>query len=393
LKLLVAGAAATEITAVLQRLARGASPDLEQLLMNVFWFFEAAAVFSIPPLLLFLASGSAKLRGIVPITFASLLVFSLAPLMASRSLQWLAQTHTGSELLAHFVTAYGVHAAFVAFALPTGLIAWKRLQALARRYEHKRFSDVQLLANAWWLMFLASIMLEILNEKNPPLWTLLVWAAGYPTFVIANRYAFRWVGLATEDRPARTLLLLRVFGYTARTEKLFDRIGARWRYFGPITMIAAPDVVARSIDPAEFLQYVLGTVGESFIRSAADLQRRLETVDMRRDPDGRFRVNDFCCADTTWRATVTALMDRADVVLMDLRGVTSQQHGCEFELRELAVHLPPERIVLVVDGATDRSFVRAALGNAADAVQFYEMNTLQPAATDKLFRELARAAG
>jgi hypothetical protein len=196
-----------------------------------------------------------------------------------------------------------------------------------------------------------------------------------------------------DARPARTLLLLRVFGYTARTEKLFDRIGARWRYFGPVTMIAAPDVVARSIDPADFINYMLGAVDENFVRSSADLQRRLEALDTHRDPDGRFRVNDFCCADTTWRATVTALMDRADVVLMDLRGVTSQQHGCEFELRELPLRIAPNRIVLVVDSVTDRTFVQAALGVNASAVQFHEMPKLRRAATDTLFHELVRAAG
>jgi hypothetical protein len=52
----------------------------------------------------------------------------------------------------------------------------------------------------------------------------------------------RWA--VPEPRPSRrTLLLLRVFGDTARTERVFDRIGARWRWFGPVTMIAAPDVV------------------------------------------------------------------------------------------------------------------------------------------------------
>jgi hypothetical protein len=157
-------------------------------------------------------------------------------------------------------------------------------------------------------------------------------------------------------------------------------------------MIAAPDVVARSIDPADFMYYMVGAIDENFVRSAADLDRRLQTIDARRDPDGRFRVNDFCCADTTWRATVTALMDRADVVLMDLRGITSRQRGCEFELRELPARLAPQRIVLVVDHATDRAFVRAALGPAADAVRFYEMDRPRAAATQNLFRELLAAA-
>jgi hypothetical protein len=391
LGLLMAGAGLTVVVSMLQRLARGAAPTLDQLL-NVVPFFQVAAVLSSVPLLLLLASGSGRLRGVVPITFAGLLVFGLAPILGSRATQLLAESHAGTEFLLGTVSAVGLHAAFILIALPTGWVAWKRLHAVAREYEAKGFSDAQLLARAWWLMFVASLALEILNKQAAPLWAVITCAAAYPVFLVVNRYAFRWVGLAAENRPPRTLLLLRVFGYTRRTEKLFDRIGARWRYFGPVTMIAAPDVVARSIDPADFLYYMVGAIDENFVRSAVDLERRLETLDTRRDPDGRFRVNDFCCADTTWRATVTALMDRADVVLMDLRGITSRQRGCEFELRELPARLPPQRIVLVVDTATDDAFVRAALGPAADAVRFYEMDKPRPAATQNLFRELLRAA-
>jgi hypothetical protein len=390
LTLLIAGAVLTVAVSMLQRVARGALPTLDQLL-NVVPFFQVAAVLSSVPLLLLLASGSGRLRGVVPITFAGLLVFGLAPVLGSRATQLLAESRAGTEFLLGTVSTVGLHAAFIIFALPTGWVAWRRLHAVAREYEAKGFSDTQLLARAWWLMFIASLALEILN-KGAPLWAVIACAAAYPVFLAANPRAFRWVGLAGEDRPPRTLLLLRVFGYRRRTEKLFDRIGSRWRYVGPVTMIAAPDVVARSIDPADFLYYMTGAIDENFVRSAADLVRRLETLDTRRDPDGRFRVNDFCCADTTWRATVTALMDRADVVLMDLRGITSQQRGCEFELRELPARLAPQRIVLAVDSATDRAFVRAALGDAAEAVRFYEMDKPRAAATQNLFRELLAAA-
>jgi len=391
LEVLLAGALLTVVASMLQRLARGALPTLDQLL-NVVPFFQVAAVLSSVPLLLLLVSGSGRLRGVVPITFAGLLVFGLAPILGSRATQWLAQSHAGTEFLLGTVSIVGLHAAFILFALPTGWVAWTRLQAVARKYEAKAFSDVQLLARAWWLMFIASLVLEILNKEGAALWAVIACAAAYPVFVVVNRYAVRWFGLASEKQAPRGLLLLRVFGYTARTERLFDRIGSRWRYFGPVTMIAAPDVVVRSIDPAEFLYYMVGAIEDNFVRSAADLERRLETLDTRRDPDGRFRVNDFCCASTTWRATVTALMERADVVLMDLRGVTNRQHGCEFELSELPARLSPHRIVLIVDNATDRAFVRAALGQAADTVRFFEMARPRPAATQELFRGLLRAA-
>ena len=148
-------------------------------------------------------------------------MFGLAPILGSRATQALAQSHTGTELLLSTVSSVGLHAAFIVFALPTGWVAWKRLQTVARKYEAKEFSDAQLLARAWWLMFIAGIALDILNRKASPLWAVVACAAAYPVFVFVNRYAVRWVGLAAENRDARHLLLLRVFGYTSRTEKAF----------------------------------------------------------------------------------------------------------------------------------------------------------------------------
>ena len=45
-------------------------------------------------------------------------------------------------------------------SLPVGLLAWWRLKALARAYEAKRFSDAQLLAHSWWLVFVAVYAVE-----------------------------------------------------------------------------------------------------------------------------------------------------------------------------------------------------------------------------------------
>ena len=136
----------------------------------------------------------------------------------------------------------------------------------------------------------------------------------------------------------------------------------------------------------------LGSVNETFVRSVADLQRRLTTIDTKPDPDGRYRVNEFCCADHTWQATVAELMERCDAVLMDLRGVTRERRGCEFELRQLAARVVTDRIVLVVDAHTDRALVRDAMGETANAVTFFELNDNRPGTTDTLFQSLLRAA-
>ena len=50
-------------------------------------------------------------------------------------------------------------------------------------------------------------------------------------------------------RPAgQRLLFLRVFGYRARTEALLDRVAQRWRFDGPVQLVAGIDLATRTVD-------------------------------------------------------------------------------------------------------------------------------------------------
>ena len=131
-------------------------------------------------------------------------------------------------------------------------------------------------------------------------------------------------------------------------------------------MIVAPDVIARTVDPEDFLRYLTAQLSSAFVQSRDVLDARLAGFDRRPDPDCRYRINEFCCRDDTWQATVIELMRRVDAVVMDVRGVTAKRRGCEFELQQLAARLLPEQIVLVVDGMTDRGMIEGAmLGHGA----------------------------
>lgn len=333
-------------------------------------------------------SWPARMRGVVPITFAAVLVFGLAPFAGSRLTAMLAATEIGTP----WVMALGLDGVFVLIALPVGWLAWRRLHRLARDYEAKRFSDAQLLARTWWLMLAVTIGFDILIGRNRPDLAVPLTLAEIVGFGAVNQGVTRMFGLAQRAQagPSPTLLLLRVFGYTARTERLFDRVAARWRLLGPVTMIAAPDVTARTIDAGDYLRWLTGRVDDLFVTSATGLADRLARLDLRPDPDGRFRVNEFCCRASTWQACVVELMLRADVVLMDLRGVTSSNRGCEFELQQLSRRLPPQRIVLVVDDTTDKAVLRAAFGPALQQTRLIEVR--RPWQADRAFASLLDAA-
>lgn len=321
--------------------------------------------------LFWLLSWPTRLRGVVPITFAALLVFAAAPFAGARLTAVLAASEVGTP----WVYTLGLNGVFMLIALPVGWLAWLRLGKLAADYEAKRFSDAQLLARTWWLMLVVTIGFDILAGRERPIFALLLVVGQIVLFPLVNHWVMRWLGVArlATAAPAPTLLLLRVFGYTARTERLFDRVASRWRLLGPVTTIAAPDVTARTIDPGDYLRWLTGRIDELFVTTRASLEAKLARLDLAPDPDGRFRINEFCCRDSTWQATVVELMLRADAVIMDVRGISAARLGCEFELQQLAKRLPPQRLVLVVDETTDKTLLQAAFGDGLGVIRCVEM--------------------
>jgi len=382
-------AAAGVALSMLQRPFLGRAPTLDQA-YNFVLFLQMAAVTLPLPLALLLASGARRVRGVAPIVLAALLVFGLAPLFGLRLTMWLTGTHGGAQWV---LAGPGLDTGFVLLALPIGWLAWWRLRRVAQAYEAKRFSDAQLLLRTWWLLVVAVEAVDLVNAHPdavlPVLGTAVLSLAAFAPLLNA---ALRRAAAVAGRPPPRTLLVLRVFGDTARSEALFDRVAARWRWFGPVTMIAAPDVAARTVDPGDFLRFATGDIASSFITTQADLERRLAVLDTAPDPDGRYRVNEFCCRDSSWQATVVQLIERADAVVMDLRGYGPQRAGCAFELGELARRRRPEQVVLLVDASTDRSHLQPLLEAAGAPPTQVDMPKGDRHAFDAAFAALLRAA-
>jgi len=117
-------------------------------------------------------------------------------------------------------------------------------------------------------------------------------------------------------------------------------------------MIGGADLATALIEPDELMQFWSGKLRQSFVANEADLKARLQTLDTRRDPDTRYRINEFFCHDNTWQATVKALAQQSAAVLMDLRGFGKANRGCEFELAMLLGEMPLSRVLLLVDSTT-----------------------------------------
>ena len=340
-----------------------AMPERESTpLQNVLSYFGFLGLEAAPPFLIILALGSRRLRAVSSLLLAGLLVFSFGNLAVTQGLG----LGLDAPLLVALVERLGavpyVVVWFMLAALPIGYLCWRVLGWLSRAYERKAFSDVQLLVDSWWLIAVFFVMISLAGTFGWGALAALLAFAGYRAAVALGLWL--WPTGARAASGSR-LLLLRVFGFQRRTERLFDTIAQQWRLSGSVKLIAAADLAARVIDPGDIIAFMGGHLRDQFVAGEADIGRHLARADETPDPDGRFRISEFFCHDTTWQPMLTALLARSDAVLFDLRGFSPDNSGCRFELGELARTGRLARTVLVVDGTTDRAFLDATLAETA----------------------------
>jgi len=249
----------------------------------------------------------------------------------------------------------------IAVVLACGALAWLLLRRAARRYQAKQTSDQMLTLDSWWLLVTA---IEILFAKSSAGIARFSFLLAFIGYKFALHLSLRRFGLAKPPGKPQSMLLLRVFGNTRRARSLTDQVSLTWRHAGPINMIGGTDLATALIEPDELMAFWSGKLRQGFVTSPTDLENRLQNLDEKRDPDGRYRINEFFCYDNTWRATVHALAQRSSVVLMDLRGFGKDNRGCEFELAMLLSEVPLARVVLLVDRSTRIEVLKTVLQSA-----------------------------
>jgi len=121
----------------------------------------------------------------------------------------------------------------------------------------------------------------------------------------------------------------------------------------------------RTLDADDIFTFIDGGLSGRFIAAPEAVAPRLAVFDMAADADGRFRVNECYCHDTTWQEALRALVQRSDVVLMDLRGFQAHNAGCRFELAALSDAPRLQRVVVLSDAQTDRAAADASIAPGA----------------------------
>ena len=240
-------------------------------------------------------------------------------------------------------------------------VAWWSFRRLVRHYQAKDYSDQMLMVDSLWLLV---TLLEALGQMGTSGVASLTYLLAFAAYKSVSMVGLRQVRFTQVTEAPRALLMLRVFGFTSRTRQLTDQVGQYWRYSGPINMIGGTDLATSLIEPDELIQFWSRQLRQKFIANDADLNSRLQTLDDGRDPDLRYRINEFFCHDNAWQATVKALARRSAVVLMDLRGFGKKNRGCEFELEMLFEEVLVSRVLLLVDRTTEIENLNQVLQSA-----------------------------
>ncbi len=335
-------------------------------------------IYDLPATLLLLTFLNRRVRAVGPLV----LIFMIVAVLGSQlALSILAVSDEIIRALVSVVSIFGLGAYSVILGLSlfgfflVWPVGWLILLLIRRMYERKKVSDQSITLDAIWLMF--GFDNSLLLASNGAIWAGL-----------------RLLSSKTKrTKKSPSLLLLRVFALGKRSERLFGALATHWRHVGSIELIAGPDLATTTLEPHEFLDFLTGKLGRRFIDGPQALDRRRSEMDTKPDQDGRFRVNDFFCHEDTWKMVLSRLVKESEVVVMDLRGFTSQNKGCVYEVNELINVAPLGRVVFVIDETTDGHFLLETVRQSWERMKPTSPNRLSTSGQLALFRSTGSRSG
>jgi hypothetical protein len=335
-----------------------------------------------PPTLLILLCLIRRVRAVAP------LMLALATTIISGI--WLALialfTRSGADIAIAIVVAlhvsvlWAVWTTIVGSLAGFGVLGWLLARRISAAYRQQALSDQSLLLDALWLMFATWYAM----------W-LILGGLGWAATALVGLLTFKLVLVATRRLGAptgvtRDLTFLRVFSLGRRSDALLDGVAKHWRHIGSVQMITGPDVALSTVQPHQFLDFLSRKLDRHFVRDQASLAHSLAERDHARDPDGRFRINNFFCHTDTWQAALPRLVENGEAVLMDLRSFSATNAGCVHELHYLVGNVPFGRCLLIFDDTTDLAFLKHTLTQAWEELPSSSPNYRQPLDETAMYR-------
>jgi hypothetical protein len=187
------------------------------------------------------------------------------------------------------------------------------------------------------------------------------WALFVPAETVILLAPFVAGALTRPRSDPLKLLFLRTFRNAEASDRLLRTVSRTWLTTGEIHAIVGPDIAASTASPEGVLRFATLLMGRHFIRSAADLEKRVQNFGGRPALDGRYEVHEYPCFDNTWRTTMRRLVEAADAILVDVRGYTTANVGTSYELTSLSELRALEKTLLIAGESTPTEAVRAAI--------------------------------
>lgn len=251
----------------------------------------------------------------------------------------------------------------------------RRFRATSMRAAWRRSVVVIL-----WISVVASLVASVLTAAFPtegkP--AHLRWIAWWDTAAcslslvgsaLIRRRLKRHILAQAKVFPPPRLLLLRAFrpgtDYERRTEEVFDLVRRRFTLVGHCVLLGGPDWLGTNVG----LGLSVKRLSDALARTPGEVDARLSSF--RADPEWpriageyAFPPNSVLCSGDVWTHAFESLLDQADVVLLDFRAISPENHGCARELSEVVCRVPTERFVILIDDTMDRRFLTPALDRA-----------------------------
>ncbi len=172
------------------------------------------------------------------------------------------------------------------------------------------------------------------------------------TFTVVDRSYLRYKYRGHSEQQVAVIVLscwsiALLFGTPAFNE---------WFYIGPSLGV----LIVVTYLLATLVMYIMAP--RSFATSSSQIQQRVDRfLRQPRRWDLTFKNLDMYCYDNTWQDAVAELVPRADALLMDLRGFSEQNKGCEKEISFLTDSVPLDHIVFLVDDANDLRLIEKVI--------------------------------
>ncbi len=305
-------------------------------------------------------------------------------------------------LIGLYLEFIALESSYIYFLYIVLFLIWTVMRYIGYRHQFTAYQKgvFRVIAPLWkfvfavfqarWYMLLALVVLVITLFNSSILLSIGVYDEGFVMLFGAIFHVFMILRVRKKARQRDNLklLILRVFLINKTSLFTFSKLAKFWKHFGsyftvsdpsfyrtywkgkfrnkfPVFIIMlflvytqienssetspfAPFVALLIFGAIIFVIYSIGRMKLNFISNETALDKDLKQLD--KWPvklDNTFKEKPMSCYDNTWMMTVNKLVNTVDVVLMDLRGFSEKNKGCEFEVNLLLNTIKLEKILFI----------------------------------------------